>query len=83
MTHLLSKLLLTPSHTKDTIYHSKVRMCRSCAKKVGDTSSKQSERVYKGKSASIGGRDQLNEKIISSMQNFYGIAIHQNLNHKY
>ena len=57
-------------------------MCPSCAKKVGDTSSKQSERAYKGKSTSIGGRGQLNEKTINSMQNFYGIAIHQNLNQK-
>ena len=30
---------------------------------------------YKGTSTPIGGRGQLNEKTINSMQNFYGLAI--------
>ena len=38
---------------------------------------------YRGISTPIAGRGQLNEKIINSMQNFYGIAIRQNLNDKY
>ena len=38
---------------------------------------------YKGTSTPITGRFQLNEKTINSMQNFYGIAIRQNLNDKY
>ena len=38
---------------------------------------------YRGTSTPIAGRGQLNEKTINSMQNFYGIAICQNLNGKY
>ena len=38
---------------------------------------------YKGTSTPIGGRSQLSEKTIDSMQNFYGLALCQNLNDKY
>ena len=38
---------------------------------------------YKGTSTPTGGRGQLNEKTITSMQNFYGMAIRQILNNKY
>ena len=38
---------------------------------------------YKGTSSPIRGRGQLNEKTINSMQNFFRIAICQNLNDKY
>ena len=37
----------------------------------------------KGTSTPIDGRGQLNEKAINSMQNFFGIAIRQNLNYNY
>ena len=56
-------------------------MCWLCAK-VGDTSSKQSERIN-STSTPIGGTGQLNEETMNSMQNFYGLAIRQNLNDKY
>ena len=38
---------------------------------------------YNSTSTPIGGTGQLNEETINSMQNFYGLAIRQNLNDKY
>ena len=38
---------------------------------------------YKGTKTPIGGRGQLHEKAINSMQNYYGMAIRQNVNNKY
>ena len=53
-----------------------------CKKRLGSRL-RNKVKEHKGTSNPIGGRGQLNEKKINSMQNFYVIAIRQNLNDKY
>ena len=79
----LSKLLLTPSHTKNAILLPTTLECVGYVQKRLGTRLRNKVKEYKGISIPIGGRVQLHEKMINSMQNFYGIPIRQNLNEKY